>query len=81
MGAREDAERFFKRHDIWDNLVTFSVIGKRSGVTTQAVQQWLDRFPDFPKAMRPIRNDGGYMALYWWPDIQEFKKRHGLGRK
>lgn len=81
MGAREDAERFFARKDIWDNLVTLSTIAQRSGVTLQAVQNWKSKFRDFPREMKPVRSDGGYMALFWMPDVQKFKELHGLGKK
>lgn len=81
MGAKEDAERFFKRTDIWVNMVTMKAVAQRSGVTLPAVQQWKDRFQDFPKVMKPVRNDGDYGGWYWWPDVQEFKKRHGLGKR
>jgi len=75
MGAREDAERFFARKDIWVNLVTLQEAAGRMGVSATLVSKWKRDYPDFPPMMKPTRADraGGW---YWYPDLTEFRKRH-----
>jgi len=75
MGAREDAERFFARTDIWDNLVTLNQAADRMRVSATFVSKWKAHYRDFPQMMKPVRA-GHSTGWYWYPDLLEFRKRH-----
>ena len=75
MGAREDAERFFARQDIWVNLVTLQEAAGRMNVSPTLVSKWKGQYRDFPEMMKPVRADKA-AGWYWYPDLTEFRKRH-----
>lgn len=75
MGAREDAERFFARTDVWVNLVTLQEAAARMKVSATLVSKWKALYRDFPPMMKPVRADRA-VGWYWYPDLLEFRKRH-----
>ena len=79
MSLKDEAKAFFARAEIRENLVTLTEIASRIDVNISTVYTWWRKFGDFPEQLSPgRRGNSSYLAVYWWPDVQNFLKLHGL---
>ena len=65
-----------EREKLRASLVRTSDIARRLGVAKPNVANWKVRYPDFPEPI--LADKSGYNGVYWWPDIEDFLRRHEL---